>query len=62
MSAEHLGWWDSGLVVSALAGEGVVFFSAVVRAAIIKGNRFCELIGLSGWNVEICMVIVYLAF
>lgn len=59
-SAERLGWWDSGLVVSSLAGGGVLFSSAVVRAAITKGNRFGELIALSGWNVRICMVIACL--
>ncbi|MCE8021488.1 MFS transporter [Halomonas sp. MCCC 1A11036] len=59
-SAERLGWWGSGLVVSALAGGGVLFFSAVMRAVITKGNRFGDLIGLSNWNVRICMVIACL--
>lgn len=59
-SAERLGWWDSGLVVSALVGGGILFSSAVVRAVISKGGKFGELIGLSNWNVRICMVIACL--
>ncbi|MEL7614594.1 MFS transporter [Vreelandella titanicae] len=59
-SAERLGWWDSGLVVSSLTGGGVLFSSAVMRAVITKRNRFGELIGLSNWNVRICMVIACL--
>lgn len=59
-SAERLGWWDSGLVVSALAGGGLLFFSTVVRAMISKEDKFGELIGLSNWNVRICMAIACL--
>lgn len=57
--AERLGWWDSGLVVSTLAGGGVLFSAAIVRAAI-RGNGFGHLVGLSNWNVMICMIIACL--
>ena len=58
-SAERLGWGDSGLVVSALIGGGILFGSALIRAKFREG-AFGDLIGLSNRNVRICLLIACL--
>lgn len=58
-SAERLGWADSGLVVSALAGGAILFCTAIMRAVRLKGS-FGQLIAFGNRNICICLVIACL--
>ncbi|PJX27932.1 MFS transporter [Advenella sp. S44] len=58
-SAERLGWLDSGLVVTAVAGGAILFFAAVVRAAL-QPNAFGDLAAFGNRNILICLVIACL--
>lgn len=58
-SAERLGWADSGLVVSAIAGGAVLFGAAVIRA-IVKKEAFGHLLAFGNRNICICMLLACL--
>ncbi|HBQ3174658.1 TPA: MFS transporter [Klebsiella pneumoniae] len=58
-SAERLGWSDSGLAMSTLAG-GVVLFCASVLRALIQKDSFSSLIAFGNRNICICLVIACL--
>lgn len=57
--AERLGWHDSGLVVSALAGGAILFCTALIRTAILK-DTFAGLAAFRNRNICICLVIACL--
>ncbi|MGG4605100.1 MFS transporter [Paenalcaligenes sp. Me131] len=58
-SAERLGWWDSGLVVSTIAGGALLFGSAVIRA-VVKKNAFGHLLAFGNRNICLCMLLACL--
>lgn len=58
-SAERLGWSDSGLAMSTLAGGAVLFCASVLRALSQK-NSFSSLIAFGNRNICICLVIACL--
>lgn len=58
-SAERLGWTDSGLVVSAIAGGAVLFMVAVIRAVVNK-DAFGHLLAFGNRNICICMLLACL--
>lgn len=58
-SAERLGWSDSGLAMSTLAGGTVLFCASVLRAWRQK-NSFASLIAFGNRNICICLVIACL--
>jgi len=58
-SAERLGWYDSGLVMSALLGGAILFCSALIRTVLLK-DTFASLAALRNRNICICLVIACL--
>lgn len=58
-SAERLGWTDSGLVVSAIAGGAALFVAAVIRAVVNK-DAFGHLLAFGNRNICICMLLACL--
>lgn len=58
-SAERLGWSDSGLAMSALAGGTVLFVASVLRAGFLK-DAFADLVAFGNRNICICLVIACL--
>jgi DHA2 family multidrug resistance protein len=58
-SGERLGWGDSGLVVSTLAGGVVLFCWAIARAARTE-NAFASLVPFGNRNIRLCLAIACL--